>query len=89
VVWAIAPSKSRLQKALAPRLVLPSCPAPSQNLGAVLLRVKDQAGKPIPQKQFAPISFGFGQQRQESVSHFRRNLFSSQNFECLREVENL
>jgi hypothetical protein len=69
--------------------VLASCCAPSQSLGAVLLRVKDQAGKPIPQEQLASIGLGFGQQRQESVSHLRRNLFSSQNFECLREVENL
>jgi hypothetical protein len=69
--------------------VLASCRAPSQGLSAVLLRVKDQAGKPIPQKQLASIGFGFGQQRQENVSHLRRNLITSQNFECLREIENL
>jgi hypothetical protein len=69
--------------------VLASCRAPSQSLGAVLLRVIDQTGKPIAQKQFASISLGLSQQGQENVSHFRRNLLSSQNFECLREIENL
>src|SRR5580698_6295017 len=88
-VWTLAPSKSRLRRPLGPKGVRASCHVTPQCFSAVLLRVEDQAGKPVAQEQFASISLSLGQQRQKNVSHLRSDFFGSQNFERLSEIENL
>src|SRR5580692_5389332 len=88
-VWTIAPSKSRLRRPLGPKGVRASCHFTPQCFSAVLLRVEDQAGKSVPQEQFASISLSLGQQRKENVPHLRCNLFRPENFERLGEIKNL
>src|SRR6266567_6453852 len=53
-------------------------------LRAVLVCVKDQAGKPIAQKQLFAVRFRLGQKRQENVPHLSRNTVLHQGFEGLR-----
>src|SRR5208283_4500538 len=49
----------------------------------------NRVSQPIPQEQFPPVGLSLRQQGQENVSHLVRNLFCPENFERLRENENL
>ena len=61
--------------------------ARSQGLCAIRLRVVNETGKAIAQKQLAPVGFGFRQQGKKNIPHLCRNFFHTKNLKRLSEIE--
>src|SRR5579862_1443611 len=52
-----------------------------QALRRILLRIENETGKAVSQKQLSPVGLSLSQQRQQRVPHLCRNFFCPENFE--------